>query len=163
RRVLGPESERLQSPTSRTLRFDLAGADCDVYAFDLAARKEDLACLHDAIALFRGPLLEDCLEDWAMPERESREQAYLHMLEVLADHAAEARDNVETARLLRLAIAVDPFRESVVCRLMKALAAIGDHAAVTQVYRDFRLRLHEELRTEPNAHTAALYHRLRED
>src|SRR5262249_29839333 len=36
RRVLGPEGQRLGSPTPRTLALDLTGAQVDVVAFDAA-------------------------------------------------------------------------------------------------------------------------------
>src|SRR5262249_27910183 len=46
-------------------------------------------------------------------------------------------------------------------RLFEALAALGDYAAVTQGYRDLRLRLHRELNAAPSAETAALFQCLR--
>src|SRR5262249_10161198 len=137
RRALGSEAVCLLSPTSRTLRLDLSGADCDLAAFDQAMARGDVGSLQDAVALYRGPLLEECLQQWAGAERGAREQAYLRALEPLADHAADGHDAAEAARLLRQVVAADPFRESAICRLMEALAAMGDHAAITQVYRDF--------------------------
>ena len=44
---------------------------------------------------------------------------------------------------------------------MSALAASGDYAGVTQVYREFRLLLHEQLNTQPAAETTALYQTIR--
>src|SRR5947209_4598825 len=41
RRALGPEAARLQSPTSRSLRLDLTGAEVDVVAFDAAIARSD--------------------------------------------------------------------------------------------------------------------------
>jgi non-specific serine/threonine protein kinase len=46
---------------------------------------------------------------------------------------------------------------------MQALAADGDYAAAVKVYRDLRLLLHQELHTEPDPETKALYSRLREE
>ena len=47
------------------------------------------------------------------------------------------------------------------CALMQALAAQGDRAGMTLVYRQFRLLLHEQLQGEPSPETKALYGRLR--
>src|SRR4051794_14483711 len=64
RRALGPEAHRLHCPTTRTLSLDLTGAALDVREFDAALRAGDPASLRQAIALYRGPLLEDCAEEW---------------------------------------------------------------------------------------------------
>src|SRR5437762_1867710 len=41
KQALGEAGERLQSPTPRTLRFDLSGAFVDVLAFDAALKQGD--------------------------------------------------------------------------------------------------------------------------
>src|SRR5438477_464753 len=69
RRVLGHDAARLEAPTPRTLRLDAAGAHIDVCEFDLAVARGDTASLERAVELYRGPLLEGCLEEWALPER----------------------------------------------------------------------------------------------
>jgi two-component SAPR family response regulator len=73
RRALGPEAERLHSPSLHTLSLDLSRAQVDVVAFDQAMARGDPPALEQAIALYRGPLLEGCAEEWAFQER----QAYL--------------------------------------------------------------------------------------
>ena len=65
RRALGPEAAGLRSPTSGTLCLDLTGAAVDVLAFDAAIARGDVASLREAAALYRGPLLERCSEEWA--------------------------------------------------------------------------------------------------
>ncbi|MBI3722083.1 MAG: hypothetical protein HY248_05970, partial [Fimbriimonas ginsengisoli] len=87
RRALGPDAARLRSPTFRTLRLDLTGADVDLIAFDDAIARGGVSDLEQAIALYRGPLLDDCLEEWIVAERATREQAYLSALEILSDRA----------------------------------------------------------------------------
>src|SRR5688500_39722 len=39
RGVLGPEAERILSPTPRTLRLDVSGAEIDVLTFDAAIKQ----------------------------------------------------------------------------------------------------------------------------
>ena len=84
RQALGPEAGRLRSPTPRTLALDLTGVSVDVLAFDAALARADPDSLEAAVTLYRGPLLEGCVEEWAFVERQGREQAYLTALETLA-------------------------------------------------------------------------------
>jgi predicted ATPase/DNA-binding SARP family transcriptional activator len=161
RGVLGPEANRLQSPSLRTLSLDLSDAEVDVVAFDAAIAQGDPASWERAAALYRGPLLEGCTEEWAFQERSQREQAYLKLLEALATHALEGGDPAAAERRLRLATAVDPLRETAQRALMQALAAGGNYAGALQTYRELRLLLHRELNAEPDPQTQALFQQIR--
>jgi non-specific serine/threonine protein kinase len=163
RHALGGEADRLQSPTPRTLRLDLSGADVDVIAFDAALVRGDLASLQKAIVLYRGPLLENCDEEWVLSERTPREEGYLAALETLATRALASGDRAEAIHYLRGLIVADALRESAHRTLMQALAADGNFAAAVQVYRDLRLLLRRELNAEPDLQTAALYEQLRRE
>ena len=167
RHALGPEAARLLSPSPRTLRFDLSGAFADAAAFDRAVRKtpshspseEELA---QAVELYQGPLLPDCTEEWVLPEREERAQAYLAALEDLAQKATDRSDPAAAVHWLRRLVFAAPRRESASGALMMALAEGGDRAAATQVYQDLRRLLRQELNTEPAPETRALHRRLTE-
>ncbi|MDF2434573.1 MAG: hypothetical protein JWP44_4204 [Mucilaginibacter sp.] len=161
RRSLGRAVIHLVAPTPRTLRFDQAGASVDVSAFDAAILKGDTASLEAATAVYRGALLEGCEEEWLLPERHERAEAYSGALETLAKQARAAGHPEQALPFLKKLIAADPLRTSAQRALMQALADTGDHAAVTQVYRDFRLYLHEALHTQPDPETCALYEKLR--
>jgi predicted ATPase/DNA-binding SARP family transcriptional activator len=161
RQALGPEAVRLLSPTSRTLSLDLTGATVDVLAFDAALARGDPGSLESAAALYRGPLLEGCVEEWAFHERQIREQAYLSALERLAGLAQGRGDLTEVERYLRLAVATDPLRESMHRSLMQALAAGGNYTAAVLVYRELCARLHAELNAAPDPGTRALFEQLR--
>jgi DNA-binding SARP family transcriptional activator len=136
RHALGPEAGRLRSPTTRTLTLDLSGAEVDVLAFDAAITRGDLPSLEQAVALYCGPLLEGCEEEWVAEERRAREQAYLAALEALAADARARDDLAATERALRQAVAADPLRESAQRALIETLAAGGSDAAAMQVYRE---------------------------
>src|SRR5262249_10330945 len=161
RRALGPEAARLRSVSLHTLSFDLSGAQVDLVSFDGAIARGDAASLEQAISLYRGPLLEGCAEEWAFQERLAREQAYLGALERLAAPALERSDLAAAERYLRLAVAVDPLRESAQRTLMQALAVGGNYTAAAQVYQELRRLLHRELNTEPDPETQALFQQLR--
>jgi non-specific serine/threonine protein kinase len=144
RRVLGDVAARLEAPTPGTLRWNAADANIDSREFDLAIARGDSTSLERAVALYRGPLLEGCPEEWVLPERNIREQAF-----------------IQAARQFRRAISVDPLRESVQRALMASLAAGGDPAAATQVYRDLRLMLHREMQIAPSPETTAVLEEIR--
>ncbi len=161
RDALGPEASRLLSPTPRSLRLHLAGADCDAAAFDAALRRGDPASLREAAMLYQNPLLMDCREEWVYAEREQREQAVLGVLETLASDAQKRGDLPGAAADLERVRAIDPLRETAVRRLMEVHAGQGRHAAAADAYHRFRRRLRDELNAEPDPATVALHHRLR--
>jgi predicted ATPase/DNA-binding SARP family transcriptional activator len=165
RRALGSEARRLLTPTPRTVRLDLSDAYCDVLACDAALARAAASAapeepLQQAISLHRGPLLPDCLEEWALTERNQREQSYFAALERLAQITREKGEPAAAVRWLRLLVAADPYRESAACSLLQALADSGDRAAMQQVYQELRLRLRNDLNAAPAPETEALYQRL---
>jgi predicted ATPase/class 3 adenylate cyclase/DNA-binding SARP family transcriptional activator len=160
RQALGEAASRLRSPTPQTLALDLTGAEVDVLAFDAAIARGDPASLEEAIALYRGPLLVGCGEEWVFQERQAREQGYLAALERLAAQAMGRGEPGAAERHLRVAVGVDPLRESAQRGLMEALAAGGNYAATLLAYRELRLLLHRELNAAPDPETAALFQRL---
>lgn len=182
RHALGSEAPRLLAPTPRSLRFDLAGAFCDVHAFDAAiqigmraegggmkekpsasSRIPPPSALEEAVALYRGPLLEACPEPWAVPERERREQSYLSALQTLAHQAMQQGQQEDAIPFLRRILQVNPLLEAAQIALMEAFTAVGEPAEAIRVYREFRLLLRRELNAEPEGRTTALYRRLRSE
>jgi DNA-binding SARP family transcriptional activator len=161
RRALGPEADRLRSPTLHSLALDLSGTEVDVLAFDAAVAQGDRPALERAVSLYRGPLLEGCPEEWAFQERQSREQAYLAALETLAAHALAGGEPGVAEGYLRRAVGVDPLREGAQRALMQALASGGNYGAALLAYRELRLRLHRELNAEPDPETKALFQQIR--
>src|SRR5262249_30678225 len=129
RQALGPAAARLRSPTAQTLCLDVAGAEADVIAFDAAITAGDEASLERAVALYRGPLLEGCSEEWAFQERQMREQAYLTALETLAARAVARGEAKAAERHLRRVVTADPLLESAQRALMQTLVADGNYAA----------------------------------
>jgi predicted ATPase/DNA-binding SARP family transcriptional activator len=161
RHVLGPEASRLgvgQQP--HTLALDLRGATVDVVAFDEAIERGDVLT---AASLYKGPLLEGCLEEWVVPERESRERALSNALETLARDASLRGDWSAAERYLRRAVDLDPLRETVQRALMETLASAGTPAAALQCFRDLRLLLARELKADPAPETSAVIRRIRAD
>jgi predicted ATPase/DNA-binding SARP family transcriptional activator len=163
RGALGDYAGCLVSPAPHTLRLELPKECIDVALFDALIARGDEVSLRRAVSLYRGPLLEDCAEEWALPERAARERAFLSALDTLSGEATARGDAAAAVRYARLAAAADPLSEPAHRRLFEALAACGDYAGVTQGYRDLRLRLHRELNASPSAETVALFQHLRSE
>lgn len=163
RQALGSEAWRLTSDEPRTLRLDLGGVYVDALEFDVAIDRGDHSSLAEAVQLYRGPLLEDCSEEWALEGRRYREQAVMEALEALASDAARRQENGLAVERLRRALQIDPYREDLQRALMNALASDGSPAAAMVAYRDYRALLGRELMGEPAEETASLFRRLKQE
>ena len=137
------------------------GADADILAFDAAILSKKPAALKQAVALYRGPLLEDCAEEWVAQERNAREQDCLQALQTLADAALAAGDHPAAIAYYRRAVSLDPWQEAARRGWMEALAKSGDRNAALQVYREFTDLLRSDPTALPDEATSALYARLR--
>jgi predicted ATPase/DNA-binding SARP family transcriptional activator len=161
RHALGPCAYRVSSPRSGTLRLEAEGVWTDLAAFQDAIARGDAASLEAAVALRRLPLLEGFGDDWALEARAGVEKQYLEALVRLAALHEEGNDLAAAGRCLRLVVTADPLQEHAQRRLMETLAANGEVAAATRVYRDLRLLLHRELNSEPAPETVEAFERVR--
>ncbi|MBC8136242.1 MAG: AAA-like domain-containing protein [Fibrella sp.] len=164
RSALGTEAHRIQTPSARTIQFDLSGAEVDIKLMDSAMRtpapplsSAARQALENAVALYRGELLEGCKEGWIEADRTRYAETYLGALETLAAMADDANERVA---YLRSAITAQPEREHIQRALMQAFAERGDAAAVTKTYRELRVYLRDALNTEPSRETRNLYQTL---
>lgn len=163
RKALGSEGERLQSPNRHALILDLAGTDVDVLAFDAAIASKTPLALERAAALYKGPLLEGCAEEWVTQERSERERNCLWALQTLADAALTAGDYGAAADYYRRAANLNLWGDEARRGLMEALDRGGDRNAAIQVYREFVELLRSDPRVTPDEKTRALYTRLRDE
>ena len=126
----------------------------DVDEFEAASR--DRARLDEAIELYRGDLLPEIYDDWLDVIRERYRNVYLRCL---GERISEARRNanfplaIETARQV---LAVDPWREDVVRRIISMRYESGDAAGSLSEYAGFEKRLRAEMSTEPMPETTAV-------
>ncbi len=143
RQALGSQKYRLTGPTFHTLQMNLNDADVDVAAFDQLVKQGGQAAWEQAAALYRGPLLEECSEEWITEERAFRQEKFLAVLENLAGDAIAREDWAGAIPYLRRAMALDDIRESAHRSLMRALAKCGAYTAAIQVYHDYRRLLRD--------------------
>ena len=163
RDALCSHADCIQQIKPRSLVFDTTYVRVDALEFDRLAVSDDPELLAEAVRLCRGPLLQACYEDWALPERLARELAYQQALEKLARRALERSDWQEVEKYCRLHIAADPLQEQAHRLLMQACAQSGNQAAAIQVYRDLRVRLREEVNADPDPQTVACYELIRQE
>ena len=151
----------------------------DAVALDPAAIRSDVADfergldegrLADAVALYRGPLLDGFhlsgtveFESWLDGERADLDRRYAAALEALAE-AAEAEGALDAALgWWRRRAAHDPCNGRVALRLMRALDASGNRAGAITHARIHATLLREQLDAEPNAEVTAFAERLRNE
>lgn len=164
RAALGPAGDYLTTPAFHTLCLDGHGrVSVDLSRFDALCHSAKLESLREAAELYRGQLLEGWNEEWALGDRNARQQAWMRALSLLAGEAESRAAWDESARWLRRALSEDPFDERAQRNLMEALARSGSHAAATLAYREFRAFLRREINAEPAAETTALYQRLQRE
>ncbi len=145
-----------------------AGVVTDVGRFEALLAEDTPAALEDAVALYRGDLLDGfhidghAFEDWLGIERQRlRQQAGTAMTRLL-DHHAEAGNQESAVRLATRLISLDPLREDVHRRLMQLYVRQGRPAAALKQYRTCRELLRRELAVAPEPETEALYRQISE-
>ena len=163
RRALAAQGNRLQSPDRLTLLLDLTDAEVDLLQFDAAIKSGKLSSLQQAVALYRGPLLEGCNEEWVPQEREAREQALLQALQKLGDASLANGEYDAASGYYQQAVRIDPWQEKARRGWMEALSRNGDTNSALQVYREFITFLKDDPKAVPDEQTSALYHRLRSE
>jgi predicted ATPase/DNA-binding SARP family transcriptional activator len=155
RRVLG--DGRLQTrPPGYVLH--VAPDELDLYRFRvlLAQDRHD-----DALALWRGPPLEDlAFEDFAQAEIARLEELRLNALEERYDRALADGRHADLVGELTAAVRTHPLRERLAGQLMLALYRSGRQADALAAYTDARATLVEELGLEPGAALRELQRRI---
>ena len=122
-----------------------------------------MALYQEAVKLYGGDFLaEEAYLSWAASRRQELRRTYLDTLLRLAK-ILEARGSLSRAvECLQKVVQADPALEAACQRLMLLYAHQGKHNAALRLYADCRRALKEELSTEPDAVTTAIYHKILE-
>jgi len=132
-------------------QIDLARFQARVAEGRAAAGKERVAKLREAVALWRGPPLDDLVfEPFAALEIANLEELRASALEDLIDAELALGAGAELVSELESMIAKHPFRERIRGQLMLALYRAGRQAEALEAYQDTRRTLVEELGIEPS-------------
>jgi len=154
RRVMG--KERLETkPPGYVLRVDRD--ELDAYQFEglidqanAADPEASLAQLHEALALWRGPPLEEFADaHFVQPEIEHLRELRLACVEKRFDAELAHGRHSELVGELEALVAEEPLRERLRGQLMLALYRSGRQAEALEAYQEARRVLVEELGIEP--------------
>lgn len=152
RKVLGDEAIR---STGDQLSADTDALSCDVTDFLAAVgRGDNLA----AAELYAGPLLDGFylkeaaeFERWCDSERARLSELFRSAVEHLAVAAEAAGDQESVVRWRRAQAETDPYSAEAADRLIRALAACGDHASAIRFAEAFAQRRTTDLGIEDDA------------
>jgi predicted ATPase/DNA-binding SARP family transcriptional activator len=161
------------NPAAET-RIDLVVFSDLLDACDTCSHRDPNRCracarrLATAVDLYRSDLLEGfslpdsvIFDEWLLGRREELRERQLRALDRLAA-VLETRGDLEQAiACARRALALDPWREDAVRRLLRLLAWSGQRPAAIEQFERFRQRLDAELGVEPEAETLDLIARVR--
>jgi TolB-like protein/DNA-binding SARP family transcriptional activator len=139
--------------------------DVDVWNFEQLAASANTEDLEHAAALYRGDFLDGmhmggpAFEEWSSGERERLRLLIADTLERLAACQSGAKALATAQRLL----ALDPLREASYRIVMRAYASQGETDLALRKFEECRDTLRRELQVEPDAATAALYCKIRDE
>jgi DNA-binding SARP family transcriptional activator len=128
----------------------------------------DPAALERAVALYEGEFLAGLaltdapeFDRWRLPEQERLHGLLLQALHLLLTRARRADDVDAAERWATRLLEAEPWHEEAHRQLMRLLARRGQRDAALAQYEVCRRTLAEELGSEPEPETIALYERLR--
>lgn len=124
---------------------------------------QDPAGAEEAVALYRGDLLENCYDDWIFPKRERLRSLHVVNLTHLVDHYRARRAFPQAIAFAVRLLALDPLREDAVRLLITLRYESGDRAGALKEYTAFWRLLREELGGDPMPETQALADAIRRD
>jgi len=132
-----------------------------VTAGDQAAGEEAISCYRQALALYTGDYLEDCLyQHWCSEERERLLTLYLSAAHRLAEALAARGDYAESIAICQHILARDRCWEPAYRLLMTCHAQQGNRALALRAYERCVQSLREDLDVDPLPQTTALHERI---
>ncbi len=147
--------------TGETVDADVFRAllsDADAAA-EAGRRQEAVTSLTEALALWRGPLLDGLVTSSINAARDAMAEQRLVAVERLARLRVELDDHAVVAELVGH-VAENPLRESLRATLMRALYRSGRQGDALAVFEDGRRLLAEELGADPGPELRALHERM---
>ncbi|MEV6235274.1 BTAD domain-containing putative transcriptional regulator [Lentzea sp. NPDC051838] len=169
RRVIGAAGGRLVT-TTHGYRVQISGETVDTAVFHALVRDADAAAeagllreaaasLTDALALWRGPLLDGLVSSSISTSRDAMAEQRLVAVERLARLRLELDDPALVAELVGH-VAENPLRESLRATLMRALYRAGRQGDALTVFEEGRRLLAEELGADPGPELRSLHEQM---
>ena len=113
-----------------------------------------------AASIARRPFLPGVDGFWRESLKGKLERQLVRALDCLAEMQLEIGEQQTAVETTLESLRIDPYRERTHRCLMRAYAATGNRAKALTAYHEFRQLLGEEIGTEPESETQALYLKL---
>lgn len=121
---------------------------------------ERIGLYRKAVELVEGPYLSELDTEWALFERERLGSIYRSALEELAQLYLDTNQLQDCLGICKLAIAQDPYNETIYEIEMRAYAAQGDRATVARRYQEYKSLLESEMGLSPSEEIQLLFKEL---
>lgn len=137
--------------------------DCDVVRFRQLVAENGEPALSEAVALYRGPLLEGfalidapLFDDWVRFEESALSRSYLQALDRLASRAESRQAWSEAIGYVQQIVQLEPLSEEAQQRLIGLYMQNHAIGLALRQYQQFEATLKHELDAKPSAETQAL-------
>lgn len=124
---------------------------------------ERIRLLEHAAGLYRGDLLPDCYEEWALLEQTRLQEQYGNALQQWSEALEQAGEREAALEAAQRWARTDPFCEAACQTQIRLLAALGRMAPAIGIYRALEKRFMEDLGVRPSTATRQMIERLRLD
>ncbi len=151
----------------RSVALNLDTISVDTLTFERHVREGTIGSLKQAMALYRGDLLDGisihdpAFEDWLLVERQRLRQLSEQALANLMAQAQAAGDPDGAAEAARKLLMLDPLNEAAYRTLMQVHSDQAQLAQALKLYEVLRERIHRELGVNPEPATVALVEHIR--
>ena len=163
--VLDASGERLQFRPQIDCWLDIeAFEDGTAPALTEAAESADPAAIRrveEAVALYRGDLLEAVYDDWCLVHREALRGRFLAAAEFLLAAAMARRDWTNALARAQVLLATDPLLEHIHRAVMRCHYHMGNRPAALRQFEYCAEVLRRELGVEPMGETTQVYDTIR--
>lgn len=123
---------------------------------DFLSAAADPARYEETVDLYAGDLLEQLYDEWVFPVRERLRNVHLSTLIQLVSSARRQVDFPRAIGYAQRILAIEPFREDVVRRLIALRNESGDRAGALHEYRRFAEHVRAELGIDPMPETTSV-------
>jgi len=150
-----------------SVMLDGQAVTVDAVEFERLVREGTTTSLAQAMALYRGDLLEGTeprdagFEEWLTIERQRLRDLAREGLSTLLDRYRAEGERDRAGTVARRLLLIDPLREAAHRSLMQIYAEQGDTALALKQYQICRSALQDELGEKPEPETEKLYREIR--
>jgi DNA-binding SARP family transcriptional activator len=124
---------------------------------------DHLQNLKEAVSIYRGHLLDDCLSDWCNDERRVLSKKYLRILTSLMLKQEENRDYEEALETAQRLLREEPASGNAHRVIMSFHYQEGDRTAALRQFEQYKQVMREELNAPPEKSMVDLYKRISDD